>query len=174
MYLAARQIVADDDFTIGMLFAFMSSRQTFTDRSLALVNQAVQFSYLHLHLDRLGDIVHAERDASTALAEIASPARGGLAMRSLSFRYGTGEPLVLDNVDFEVPPGAFVAFTGPSGGGKSTLLKLMLGLETHRRGCRLFGWRKLLRQQFFGLFEKRLLVRPAQLRHACPILDNGL
>ena len=128
VYLAARQIVAGDDFTIGMLFAFMSFRQTFTDRSLALVNQVVQFSYLHLHLDRLGDIVHAERDATSAQAEIASPIRGGIAMRSVSFRYGTGEPLALDDVDLDVPPGAFVAFTGPSGGGKSTLLKLMLGL----------------------------------------------
>ena len=128
VYLAARQIVAGDDFTIGMLFAFMSFRQTFTDRSLALVNQVVQFSYLHLHLDRLGDIVHAERDAPSVHAEIATPLRGGIAMKNLSFRYGTGEPLVLNNVDFEVPPGAFVAFTGPSGGGKSTLLKLMLGL----------------------------------------------
>lgn len=128
VYLAAKQIVAGDDFTLGMLFAFMSFRQTFTDRSLALVNQVVQFSYLHLHLDRLGDIVHAERDAPSVHAEIAGPVRGGIATRRLSFRYGTGEPLVLDNVDLEVPPGAFVAFTGPSGGGKSTLLKLMLGL----------------------------------------------
>lgn len=128
VYLAARQIVADDSFSFGMLFAFMSFRQTFTDRSLALVNQVVQFSYLHLHLDRLGDIVHAERDTPSVPAEIASPILGGIAMRSLSFRYGAGEPLVLDDVGLDVPPGAFVAFTGPSGGGKSTLLKLMLGL----------------------------------------------
>ena len=70
---------------------------------------------------------HAGWDAHVP-AEIASPVLGGIAMRSLSFRYGTGEPLVLDDVGLDVPPGAFVAFTGPSGGGKSTLLKLMLGL----------------------------------------------
>ena len=128
VYFAARQIIADDHFSIGMLFAFMSFRQTFTDRSLALVNQIVQFSYLHLHLGRLGDIVHAQRDGPSATAELARPVDGGLATRGLTFRYGAGEPLVLDKIDLEVPPGSFVALTGPSGGGKSTLLKLLLGL----------------------------------------------
>lgn len=128
VYFAAKQIIAGDDFSVGMLFAFMSFRQTFTDRSLALVNQIVQFSYLHLHLNRLGDIVHAERDTPNVGAELAQPVRGALATRRLSFRYGAGEPLILDGIDLEVPPGAFVALTGPSGEGKSTLLKLLLGL----------------------------------------------
>ncbi len=153
VYLAARQIIADDGFTIGMLFAFMSYRQTFTDRCLALINQIVQFSYLHLHLDRLGDIVHAERDTPTVRATLASPVRGGMAIRRLSFRYGASDPLVLDNVELDVAPGSYIAFTGPSGGGKSTLLKVMLGLYPPTTGEVLLdgtlatpaawsGWRK--------------------------------
>lgn len=128
VYLAARLIIAGDGFTIGMLFAFMSYRRTFTDRSLALINQVVQFSYLRLHLDRLGDIVHAERDSPPVRARLAHPVRGGVAIRNLSFRYSAADPLLLDDVGFNVAPGSFVAFTGPSGGGKSTMIKVMLGL----------------------------------------------
>ena len=128
VYLAARLIIDGDSFSIGMLFAFMSYRGTFTDRSLALINQVVQFSYLGLHLDRLGDIVHAERDSPTLRAGLAQPVRGRIAMRRLSFRYSAADPLLFDDVDLEIAPGSFVAFTGPSGGGKSTLLKVMLGL----------------------------------------------
>jgi len=128
VYLGARLIIDGDGFSIGMLFAFLSYRQMFTDRSVALINQAIQFSYLHLHLDRLGDIVHAERDTSTARPGLVRPVAGGVVVRKVSFRYGAGDPLILDDVELEVTPGSFIAVTGPSGGGKSTLVKVMLGL----------------------------------------------
>jgi zinc transport system ATP-binding protein len=45
---------------------------------------------------------------------------------SVSFTYGG--PPVLQDVSLEVPPGEFLGLVGPNGGGKSTLLKIMLGL----------------------------------------------
>ena len=134
VYLAARQILAGDGFSVGMLFAFLSYRQTFTDRSVALINQLVQFSYLRLHLARVGDVVQAERESPGVVVELPATVRGGIAARGLSFRYGSGDRLVLDGVDLDIEPGSFVAFTGPSGGGKTTLLKLMLGLYAPTAG----------------------------------------
>ena len=134
VYLASRQILAGDGFSVGMLFAFLSYRQTFTDRSVALINQLVQFSYLRLHLARVGDVVHAERDGKGSSAEPCAAIRGGIAVRGLSFRYGAGDPPVLDSVDLDIEPGSFVALTGPSGGGKTTLVKLMLGLYAPTAG----------------------------------------
>ena len=128
VYLAAGQILAGDGFSVGMLFAFLSYRQTFTDRSLALINQIVQFSYLRLHLARIGDVVHSERDDPKVSSDLPWPVRGAIGLRRLSFRYGAADPLVLDGVDIGIAPGSFVALTGPSGGGKTTLLKLMIGL----------------------------------------------
>ena len=50
-----------------------------------------------------------------------------------------GHP-VLKNVSFEIDDGEFLALIGPNGGGKTTLLKLMLGLlEPDRGGIRVFG-----------------------------------
>tara|TARA_R110002096_G_scaffold4493_16_gene20922 strand:+ start:23665 stop:24423 length:759 start_codon:yes stop_codon:yes gene_type:complete len=51
---------------------------------------------------------------------------------NLSFGYGKAR--VLDNVSFEVAEGESLAIIGPNGGGKSTLLKLLLGLETPESG----------------------------------------
>ena len=41
---------------------------------------------------------------------------------------------MLQDIDFEVAPGEFVAITGPSGGGKTTFLKLLLGLHRPTSG----------------------------------------
>jgi len=54
-------------------------------------------------------------------------------LRSVSFAYpGGGE--VLRDVDLRVGKGEFVAIAGPNGGGKTTLLRLVLGLESPTSG----------------------------------------
>lgn len=58
--------------------------------------------------------------------------------RNLFFAYNGQK--VLEDVSFKIPAGDFVAVIGPNGGGKTTLLKLMLGLLTPTRGeVRVFG-----------------------------------
>ncbi|HVZ94141.1 MAG TPA: metal ABC transporter ATP-binding protein [Phycisphaerales bacterium] len=47
--------------------------------------------------------------------------------QAVSFRYPTGGA-VLSNVSLRVEPGEFLGILGPNGGGKTTLLKIMLGL----------------------------------------------
>jgi zinc transport system ATP-binding protein len=55
------------------------------------------------------------------------------------FGYDAGRT-VLDEVDLRVDTGEFVAIAGPNGGGKTTLLRLVLGLERPQAGeVRLFG-----------------------------------
>jgi zinc transport system ATP-binding protein len=56
-----------------------------------------------------------------------------LALEHVSFAYGSG-PIVLRDVSFAVEPGEFVAIAGPNGGGKTTLLRLVLGLERPTAG----------------------------------------
>jgi zinc transport system ATP-binding protein len=60
-------------------------------------------------------------------------------LRDVAFAYGNG-PLVLRDVELEIARGEFVALAGPNGGGKTTLLRIVLGLEAPTRGdARLFG-----------------------------------
>lgn len=54
--------------------------------------------------------------------------------------FGFDSLLVLEKVDLTIPKGDFVSMVGPNGGGKTTLLRLILGLLRPERGTvRVFG-----------------------------------
>jgi zinc transport system ATP-binding protein len=60
-------------------------------------------------------------------------------LEGVCFAYRTGHP-VLDGVDLTIERGEFVAVAGPNGGGKTTLLRILLGLERPDAGTALlFG-----------------------------------
>ncbi|MGI5200349.1 ABC transporter ATP-binding protein [Spirillospora sp. CA-108201] len=76
-----------------------------------------------------------------------------------------GDRTVLDEVDVSVDAGRFLAIVGESGGGKSTLLRVLAGLETPDSGrvqvghpvsiafqdARLMPWRRVWQNVAFGL-----------------------
>jgi len=55
-----------------------------------------------------------------------------LRFQNVSFSYG--QTAVLDNINFHIHEGEFIALVGPNGTGKSTILKLALGLESPHSG----------------------------------------
>ena len=71
---------------------------------------------------------------STAGDAIVPKLRGGVRLDRVSFRYAGGGPLVLRDVSIDVQPGELVALVGGSGAGKSTVLRIILGLEKPSSG----------------------------------------
>lgn len=57
-----------------------------------------------------------------------------LVMKNVSFKYRDGDSFVLKNVNIKATPGETIAFVGPSGEGKTTLLKLLLGIVGSTEG----------------------------------------
>ncbi len=50
-----------------------------------------------------------------------------LTVKNLAFRYENG-PWILENINFQIERGDYIGIIGPNGGGKTTLIKLLLGL----------------------------------------------
>src|SRR5215217_6554552 len=128
IYLAAR-LALSNSLTIGMIFAFVSYKQHFTEKAVMLVEKALDFRILELHLERLADIALSplERGHEELLA-YSREIHGRIVLRKVFFRYSETEPFVLEDISFSIEPGQFVTIMGPSGGGKTTLVKIMLGL----------------------------------------------
>jgi ATP-binding cassette subfamily B protein RaxB len=128
IYVAAR-FALDGALTVGMIFAFMSYKQQFVDRTALLVEKVLDFRILGLHLERIADIaltpLERGHDQDWSYPR---PIRGAIELRNVCYRYADTESLVLDNVNLRVEPGQFLTIMGPSGSGKTTLIKIMLGL----------------------------------------------
>jgi ATP-binding cassette subfamily B protein RaxB len=127
-------LVMDQRFSVGMLFAFMAFKEQFAQRVSALIDKGVELRMLRLQGERLADIVlAAPEDAGLPrLTECAPEPR--IEVRGASFRYADNESDVLRGVTLAIEPGESLAIIGPSGGGKTTLLKLMLGIHAPQLG----------------------------------------
>lgn len=129
VWLAVSLVIKGDGFSIGMVFAYMAYKTQFTQKAASLIDQAIAFRMLGLHLERLSDIALTPEDKSFGeSAERETDLKGQIELRDVFYRYAPSDPVVLDGLSLTVAPGEHIAITGPSGGGKSTLVKLLLGL----------------------------------------------
>ncbi len=134
IWLAATMII-NREFTIGMLFAFIGYKEQFISKITAFVDHIVRFRLLSIQTERLSDIVLHPRDNTQSNSSLApSPNGYSIEFRNVWFRYADGEPWVLKGVDLHITPGDSVVILGMSGGGKTTLIKLLLGLLIPNKG----------------------------------------
>lgn len=128
IWLAIGFVIAGG-FSVGMAFAYIAYKTQFLSKAASLIDQAVAFRMLGLHLERLSDIAMSEDDVSMAVGATVRPVFAGrIELRNVSYRYSPTDPLVLNDINLTVGAGEHIAITGPSGGGKSTLVKILLGL----------------------------------------------
>ncbi len=152
IWLAIRMVMAGG-FSIGMVVAYLAYKQQFLTRAATLIDQSVAFRMLGLHLERLGDIALEQEDEGfSATADHETPFTGHIQLKGVTYRYSPADPMVLNGVDLDAPAGAHIAITGPSGGGKSTLAKIILGLVEPETGELLIDGQPLRR---FGIRSYR-------------------
>lgn len=132
LVLGAKMVLAND-MTLGMLVAFLAYKDQFASRVGNLLTSGLQLRTLNVQTDRLSDIVLAEperKKESPIATAVLRPDRQGskLVASGLSLRYGDNEPWIFRNVSLTIEAGRCCAITGVSGCGKTSLLKVLMGL----------------------------------------------
>ena len=89
-----------------------------------------------------------------------------LLLNGISKRYGNNT--ILNELDLHIPSGQFVAVVGRSGGGKSTLLRLLAGLEKPNSGDVLAGATPLAEIQD----DTRMMFQDSRLLPWKTVIDN--
>ena len=118
-------LTIDNSIEMVDLLTFTLYISTFTGPVRKLVNFAEMFANGFAGLSRFADLMRTEPDLQDApdAAELQN-VRGEITVEHVSFAYD--EDLdVLEDVSLHVMPGETVAVVGPSGGGKSTLCRLI-------------------------------------------------
>ena len=106
-------------------------------------------------LQELGNVINTYRETEASMANFEAilampkerralePVPIGplerLAFDAVGFQHQTASSPALSNISFEVARGETVAFVGPSGAGKTTLVKLLVGLYTPQTGRILYN-----------------------------------
>ncbi len=118
--------VLEREFTLGVLFAFMSLRSRFGSAVLGLADAIEKLFLLKVHTGRLSDIALAEPEPASLPGAVTATVRGSLKAENIAFAYEPGTWIVRD-FSCAIAAGTHVVITGPSGCGKTTLLKLLDG-----------------------------------------------
>jgi ATP-binding cassette, subfamily B, bacterial CvaB/MchF/RaxB len=134
LWLGAR-LVMSNQMSLGMLLAFIAYRSQFDSRASELINKWFELRMLGLDAQRLADIVLTPAEATGRPPVGTLPtAPPRVEIEGLKFRYSVGGPPILDNLNLTIEAGQSIAIAGPSGGGKTTLVQLLLGVYTPDAG----------------------------------------
>ena len=130
-------MIFEKTFTVGMMVAYMTFKDQFLSRIVAVVERLARFRLLRLQGERLADIVLTEPEPDSMATDRMRIDRDGpleIELRNVSFRYAPGEDFVLKNINLKLTPQDSIAIVGPSGCGKSTLLKIASGVLVPEEG----------------------------------------
>ncbi|AWI52286.1 ABC transporter [Aquabacterium olei] len=139
LYLAASMII-DEHFSIGMLVAFLAYKGQFLQRVGDFIERLINLRLLRVQGDRLADIVLTPTEAPSSAQQMQRAAtplpQGGmtLSLHDVVYRYDPQSQPVLDHISLTLRSGQTLAVVGPSGGGKSTLMKVLAGQVTPESG----------------------------------------
>ena len=79
---------------------------------------------------------------------------GEIELNNVTFQYSEDMPPVLDNMSLKILPGQYVAITGKTGCGKSTLMRILLGFEKPQKGAVFYDGRDLSNMDLKSLRSK--------------------
>ena len=120
--------------TYPEFLAFSAAYGSFNGCLGAVIPLVGTFFTIQPHIENLRPILDAVPETGEDKVD-ADILTGAVEVSHLSFSYTKNGPEILHDVNFKATPGETLAIVGRSGGGKSTLVRLLLGFEQPNKGA---------------------------------------
>lgn len=117
----------------GAYFAFNSAYTQIMTAVTALFASIPMIAKIKATMHLSGSILETEPEAGDCKREILN-LKGKIELKNVSFRYNSNTENVIEDFSLKINPGEYVAIVGKSGSGKTTIARLLLGLETPTGG----------------------------------------
>lgn len=130
-------IAIRNQVNVADYYAFNTAYGMVSSAFMAVVSIAITIANIKPALEMVKPILESEPEAHDEKENILS-LRGRVELSHVSFRYNETMPNIIDDLSLDIAPGKYLAIVGPTGCGKSTLIRLLLGFETPQKGSIFF------------------------------------
>jgi ATP-binding cassette, subfamily B, bacterial len=139
LLLLAGWRVADGNLSLGTALALAALAGAVLVPATSLLSNVARVRRAAAHLERLNDLLDIEPEALQQGGSRPPLANAPIELRGVTFSYEASPMPALSDITLVIPGGGKTVIVGPTGSGKSTLVKVLLGLYMPQRGRIRFG-----------------------------------
>jgi ATP-binding cassette subfamily B protein len=131
---AALVLASPESSSAGGLMAFGMLAMRASSPLVGLAKLFESLGDVRTAVAEVASVVNATPEESRGEGGLRLPIRGDITFSNVRFRYAPGSALALDGASFNIQPGTMFGIMGRSGSGKSTITRLLQGLNTGYEG----------------------------------------
>jgi ABC-type bacteriocin/lantibiotic exporter with double-glycine peptidase domain len=131
--------IFNGSMTLGTVLGFNALAMAFITPIISIGSGYGELTYLGSYIQRLYDVMQAKSEADSHVQEQVESIdqrnfHGSIEFENVSFKHNHFSEAAIQDVSFKISAGEKVAIVGSSGSGKSTVVKLLLGLYSPTSG----------------------------------------
>ncbi|MDI9849797.1 peptidase domain-containing ABC transporter [Rhodoblastus sp. 17X3] len=130
MMLGAYWAMSDaSGYMVGSLFAFMMLSQRVAQPLVGLARLVEDYEEVGAAIGEAGSVLNRPLESIAGSVGLRPKFSGAISFQDVTFVYGGTKTPALDRVSFTVPAGTMLGIVGRSGSGKSTITRLLQGIN---------------------------------------------
>ena len=131
---AALALAHPDQMAPGAIMAFSMLAGRTAQPLVQLARLMQELQEIRGAVGEVASVMNLRPEEDRAGVGLRLPIRGQISFQKVRFRYAPGAPLALDGADFEIGAGTIFGIMGRSGSGKTTITRLLQGLNPSYEG----------------------------------------
>ncbi len=135
MLIGAYMAMTDDNgYMVGSLFAFMMMSQRVAQPLVSAAGLTEKYLEVKTSIALAAEVLNRPMESNAASGGLRPRLAGAITFEDVTFTYPSGQTPALERVSFSIPAGTMLGVVGRSGSGKSTITRLLQGINREYSG----------------------------------------